>query len=64
MEVEIIEGQWAVLGVNLGHPVVTDSIFSMRGGDAAHPKLLWAFLFKCCSFVCTEGVFSGEYYAL
>ena len=44
MGIKIVEGQWADLGVNLGHPIATDGIFSMRGGDAAHPKLLWEFL--------------------
>jgi len=29
----IIKGQWAVLGENLGHPIVTNGIFSVRGGD-------------------------------
>ena len=42
--VEIVEGQLAVSGVNLGHPIVTDGIFSVRDGDAAHPKLLREFL--------------------
>jgi len=32
--------------VNLGYPILTDGIFSVRGGDAAHPKLLWEFLFS------------------
>jgi len=27
MEVEIVEGEWAVLGVNMGHPVVTSGDF-------------------------------------
>jgi len=45
MAVEIVEGQWTVLWVNLGHPIPTDGIFSVRGGDAAHHKLLWPFLF-------------------
>jgi len=36
--VVIVEGEGAVLKVNLGHPIVTN------GGlcDAARPKLLWA----------------------
>ena len=29
---------WAVLGVNLGHPVVTSGIFCMRGSDALFPN--------------------------
>jgi len=44
MGVVIIEGEVAVMGVNLGHPIVTSGIFCMRGGDAALPKLLWNFL--------------------
>ena len=28
-------------GVNLVYPILTDGIFSMRGSNAAHPKLLW-----------------------
>ena len=51
--VEIVEGEEAVLGVNVGHPIITsgDSVtvtylFSaVRGGDAALPKLRWDFLF-------------------
>ena len=40
-----------VLGVNVGHPIVTNGNFvaylfsAVRGGDAAVPKLLWDFLF-------------------
>jgi len=34
----------AVLGVNVGHSIVTNRIVCMRGGDAALPKLLWDFL--------------------
>jgi len=44
MGVEIIEGEGAVLEVNVGHPIVTSGILCMRGGDAALPKLLWDFL--------------------
>ena len=29
---------------NLGHPILIDGIFSVRGGDTAHPKLIWTFL--------------------
>jgi len=36
----------AVLGVNVGHPTVTNGIFYVRGGDAALPKLLWDFLYR------------------
>ena len=35
----------AVFGVNVGHPIVTNGILCVRGGDAALPKLLWDFLF-------------------
>ena len=38
MEVEIIEGEEAVLVVNVGHPIVTSGILCVRGGDAAAPK--------------------------
>jgi len=44
MAVEIIEGEGAVLGVNVGHPTVTSGILCVRGGDAALPKLLCDFL--------------------
>jgi len=44
MEVEIVEGEGAVLGVNMGHPVVTNGILCVRGGDAVLPKLLWDLL--------------------
>jgi len=27
MEVEIVEGEWEVLGVNVGHPAVTNGNF-------------------------------------
>jgi len=37
MRMVIVEGGGAVLGVNLGHPIVTN-------GDMALPKLLWAVL--------------------
>jgi len=45
MEVEIVEGEGAVLVVNMGHPIVTNGNICVRGGDAALPKLLWDFLF-------------------
>jgi len=35
----------AVLVVNVGHPIVTNGILCVKGGDAALPKLLWDFLF-------------------
>ena len=31
-------------GDKSGYPILTDGIFSVRGGDAAPPKLLWEFL--------------------
>ena len=34
----------AILGVNLGHPIVTNRILCVRGGNDAFPKLLWDFL--------------------
>ena len=46
MEVQIVQGKGADLVVNVEHPVVTNGIFCVRGGDAALPKLLWDFLFK------------------
>jgi len=46
MRVEIVKGKGAVLGVNVGHPIVTNGDSAMRGGDAALPKLLWDFLFQ------------------
>ena len=46
MEVEIVEGEGAVLVVNVGHPIVTNGILCVRGSDAALPKLLWDFLFS------------------
>jgi len=33
-----------VLGVNVGHPIVTNVILCVRGGDVALPKLVWDFL--------------------
>jgi len=50
MRVEIIEGEGTVLGVNVGHPVVTSGDFPMRGGVAALLKLVWDFLFSYCRF--------------
>jgi len=38
MEVEIVEGEGAVLRVNVGHPAVVNGILCARGGDAALPK--------------------------
>jgi len=41
----------AVLGVNVGHPIVINGDFvayllsAMMGGNAALPKLFWDFLF-------------------
>jgi len=37
---EMVEGEWAVWGVNVRHPIVTNGILCVRGGDAALPKLL------------------------
>jgi len=50
MAVEIVEGEEAVLGVNVGHPIVTNGDFGvvilcLKGGDETFPKLLWDFLF-------------------
>jgi len=45
MEVKIVEGEGAVLVVNVGHPVVTNGILYVRGSNVALPKLLWDFLF-------------------
>ena len=46
MKMEIVEGEGAVLGVNMGRPIVTtngDLVASLcstvRGGDTALPKL-------------------------
>ena len=44
--VEIVEGEEAVLAVDMGHPVETNGIVCVRGGDAALPKSLWDFLFS------------------
>jgi len=41
MEVEIVEGEGAVLVVNVGHPIVTNEILCVRGSDTSLPKLLW-----------------------
>ena len=38
--VDIVEGEKAVFGVNVGYPVVTIGILCVRGGDEALPKLL------------------------
>jgi len=35
-----------VLVLNVGHPIVTNGILSVRRGDAALPKLLWDFLLR------------------
>jgi len=35
----------ANLGVNVEHPIVTNGILCVRGGDTALPRLLWDFLF-------------------
>jgi len=45
MSVMIVKEEGAVLGVNVGYPIVTSGIFCMRGGDVALPKLLCDFLF-------------------
>jgi len=50
MGVVIVEGKVAVLGVNLGRPIVTNwdfvaqSLSAVRSGDAPLPELLWDFL--------------------
>jgi len=52
MRVEIVEGEWAVLWVNVGHPIVTNGnvvayFFSeVRGGDAALPITSGFFCFE------------------
>jgi len=45
MAVEIIEGQGAVLGVNLGHLIVTSGILCMRGSDTLFPNDLGGLVF-------------------
>jgi len=45
MGVVILEGERAVLGGNVGHAILTNGIFFVRGGDAGLPKLLWDILF-------------------
>jgi len=32
-------------GVNVRHPIITNKILCVRGGDAGLPKLLWDFLY-------------------
>jgi len=55
---EFVEGG-AVLGVNVGHPIVTSGDFvawlfsAVRGGDAALPKLVWDFLLIAAHVVYT-----------
>jgi len=44
--VEIIEGEGALLGVNVGHPVVTNWDIVANLFSAALPKLLWDLLSK------------------
>ena len=39
MVVEIVKEEGAVLGVNMGHSIVTNGILCVRGCDAALPKL-------------------------
>jgi len=56
MGVEIVKEEGAVFGVNLGHPIVTNGILCMRGGDAALPKLLWDFLFLLLIFLKVKNV--------
>jgi len=36
--VEIDEGERAVFGVNVGHPIVTNGILCIRGGDVLFPN--------------------------
>ena len=36
----------AVLRVNVEHPIVTNGILCVRGGDTALPRLLWDYLFE------------------
>jgi len=40
----ITKGEGAVLGGNVGHPIVTNGILCMMGGDMVLPKLFWDFL--------------------
>jgi len=41
--VEIVEEEGTVLGINVGHPIITlkPMGFYMRGGEVTLPKLLW-----------------------
>jgi len=45
MKVEIVEVEGAVLGANVGHPIVTNGILCVTGGDAALPNY---FGISCC----------------
>jgi len=54
--VEIIEGEGAVLVVNVGHPIVTNEILCVRGSDVALPKLLWDFLLPMLAVHCGMGM--------
>jgi len=51
MGVVIVKGEGAVLGVSVGHAIVTNRdlvaqlLSVVRGGNVAFPKLLWDFLF-------------------
>ena len=38
LKMEIVEGERADLGVNVRHPIVTNGILCMRGGDALSPN--------------------------
>jgi len=38
MGVVIVEGEGAVLGVNVGHPILTNGILCVRSGDSLFPN--------------------------
>ena len=44
MVVEIVDREGTVLVVNVRHPILTNGILCVRGGDGALPKLLWDIL--------------------
>jgi len=44
MGVVIVEGEGAVLWINMGHPIVTNEILCVMGGDAALSQITLAFL--------------------
>jgi len=52
MEVVIVEGEWAVLGVNMGRPIVTNGAFATHSSQITLRTCSYFSVFCSVMYVC------------